>query len=223
MKNQLWIFGDSFSTQWKDMGVLGDRYMEYKGYSPKIFSNYLGTMLDMNVQQLGIGGADNFTMFDNIINNIDTITTGDVVIIGWSNPSRFRLEKNNKWITIYTPPEDSILPTHLTESYKFIDITTLEQIRVNRMSRLYWDEIVGWSKLLTTTFQLKGVRVIFWTPFVLCPDIFLKKQLLPNDWYIGTALTRLNVETKGVIDDPHFSEEAHQKLSEIIYQKIVSK
>jgi hypothetical protein len=221
MKNKLWIFGDSFSTQWEHMGALGDRYREYKGYPPKIFSNYLATMLNMDVKGLGIGGADNFTIFDCIINNIDYIATGDIVIIGWSSPTRFRLEKNNEWITILTPPEDSILPIHLIESYKFVDANTLQQIRVNRMSPLYWDEVVTWSKLITTTLELKGVKVIFWSPFVLlCTDFLRKKPLLPNDWYIGTALTSLNVETKGVIHDAHFSEEAHQQLADILYKKI---
>jgi hypothetical protein len=220
----LWIFGDSFSTQWEKMGELGVKYSEWKGYTPKIFSNYLSTMLSTDVTQCGIGGADNHTIFDSIITNIPNMTTGDTIVIGWSHPSRFRLVKNNKWLTIHNPqPIGGGLPMQLIEAYKFMDINTIEQIRVNRMSRLYWDEIIGWSTLLTTLFHLKGIKVIFWSPFVLCTDIHLNKQLLPKDWYIGTPLNRLKDETAGLINDAHFSELGHSKLADIIYEKIVSK
>ena len=209
----IWKFGDSFSTIWENMYGLGITYKEYKGYQPKIFSHYLSTMLDTTVNQYGNGGVDNNTIFDCIIDNIDSITTNDIVIIGWTEPSRFRLEKNNKWATIRNSDLN-------LESYKFIDITTLQQIRINRMSRLYWDEIVNWSKLISTIFELKGVKVIFWSPFALCTDVHLKKQLLPTDWYIGTLLNRLQDETNGVINDAHFSELGHAELANIFYTKI---
>jgi hypothetical protein len=212
----LWIFGDSFSTQWEGMGELGVKYSEWKGYTPKIFSNYLSTMLSTDVTQCGIGGADNYTIFDSIIANIPNMTAGDIAIIGWSHPSRFRLEIDNKWISVRNIQSE-------LELYKFVDMKTLQQIGVNRMSRLYWDEIIGWSTLLTTLFHLKGIRVIFWSPFALRADIHLKKQLVPKDWYIGTLLERLRDETAGVIDDTHFSEAGHKELADIIYEKILSK
>jgi hypothetical protein len=223
MKNKLWIFGDSFSTIWTRMGGLGDRYREYKGYTPKIFSHYLSTMLDMDVEQRGKGGSDNFTIFDTIIHNLNdnNISTGDIVIIGWSSPTRFRLEKNNGWITIHNPGGN--LPINLIESYKFMDINTLEQIIVNRTHSLYWDEVINWSRLLKIAFELKGIKVLFWSPFVLGTDKNLKKQLLPDDWYIGTDIDRLYNETNRIIDDSHFSETGHKKLADILYQKIVSK
>ncbi len=210
----IWTFGDSFSTIWEKMYGVGIQYKEYKGYQPKIFSDYLATLLNTDVTHYGIGGVDNNTIFDCIIDNVDSIATNDIVIIGWTEPSRFRLEKNNKWTTIRN--SDSNL-----ESYKFIDTNTLQQIRVNRMSRLYWDEIVNWSKLLSTIFKLKGIKVIFWSPFALCTDIHLKKQLLPNDWYIGTLLNRLQDETNGVINDAHFSESGHKELANIFYNKLI--
>lgn len=220
----IWTFGDSFSTMWENMTYnnLGERYKEYKGYQPKIFSQYLSNRLNMKVNQLGIGGADNYTIFDSIINNIDNMLGGDIVIIGWSHPSRFRLEKNNKWYTITDPtPIIDNIPKHLSEFSKFIDINTIQQIFVNRIHSLYWNEVINWSKLLTNIFELKGIKVIFWTPFVLCKDVMLKKQLLPDDWYMGISLNRLNVDTNGVIDDYHFSEESHQKLAGIFYEKII--
>jgi hypothetical protein len=183
-------------------------------------------MLDMKVEQRGIGGADNFTIFDAIIHNLNdnNISTGDIVIIGWSHPSRFRLEKNNKWLTIHNPqPIGGNLPINLIESYKFMDINTLEQIRANRLSPLYWDEVINWSRLLKIAFKLKGIKFLFWSPFVLGKDNTLKKQLLPDDWYIGTDIDRLHNETNRIIDDSHFSETGHKKLADILYQKIVSK
>lgn len=210
----LWIFGDSFSTQWEGMGELGVKYSEWKGYTPKIFSNYLSTMLSIDVTQCGTSGADNYTIFDSIISNIPNMNTDDIVVIGWSHPSRFRLEIDNKWVSIRNIQSE-------LELYKFVDVKTLQQISVNRMSRLYWDEIIGWSTLLTTLFNLKGIRVIFWSPFALRTDIHLKKQLVPKDWYIGTLLERLRDETAGVIDDTHFSEAGHKELADILYKKII--
>jgi hypothetical protein len=208
----IWTFGDSFSTIWEKMYGIGIQYKEYKGYQPKIFSDYLATLLNTDVKQCGIGGVDNNTIFECIIDKIDTITTNDVVIIGWTEPSRFRVEKNNKWNTIRNLE---------LESHKFIDINTLEQIRINRMSRLYWDEIINWSKLLSNIFELKGIKVIFWSPFALRTDIHLKKQLLPKDWYVGTSLNRLREETNNVINDDHFSESGHKELADIFYNKII--
>ena len=214
MKNQLWIFGDSFSTIWERMGGLGDRYKEYKGYQPKIFSHYLSTMLDMKANQKGIGGADNFTIFDYIIHNLNdnNITTGDIVIIGWSSPTRFRLEKNNQWVTLHMPQNNQ---------HQFIDVNTIQQILINRMHSLYWDEVINWSRLLKIAFQLKGIKFLFWSPFVLGTDSNLKNQLLPDDWYIGTDIDRVYNETNRIIDDPHFSEEGHKVLADILYKKIV--
>jgi len=224
MKNKLWIFGDSFSTIWERMGGLCDRYKEYKGYTPKIFSHYLSTMLDMKIEQKGIGGADNFTIFDTIIHNLNDnyIHSGDIVIIGWSSPTRFRVERNNEWVTLHNPqPNNGPTPDKIKNNqHKFIDINTIQQILVNRTHSLYWDEVINWSRLLKIAFELKGIKVIFWSPFVLGTDMNLKKQLLPKDWYINTSLNRLKEDTNGVIDDQHFSEEAHQKLAEILYKKI---
>jgi len=224
MKNKLWIFGDSFSTIWEKMGGLGDTYKEYKGYTPKIFSHYLSTMLEMGVEQRGIGGADNFTIFDSIIDTLNhsDITTGDIVVVGWSSPTRFRVERNNEWVTLHMPEKgNGPTPDKIKNNqHRFIDINTIQQILVNRTSSLYWDEVINWSRLLKIAFELKGIKVIFWSPFVLGTDMMLKKQLLPKDWYIGTSLNRLNKETNGVIDDPHFSEEAHYKLAGILYEKI---
>ena len=210
----IWTFGDSFSTIWEKMYGVGIQYKKYKGYQPKIFSDYLATLLNTDVNQCGIGGVDNNTIFECIINNIDTITTNDIVIIGWTDPSRFRVEKNNKWVTIRHVKSE-------LELHKFIDTNTLEQLCVNRMSGLYWDEIVNWSKLLTNIFELKGIKVIFWSPFALRTDIHLKKQLLPKDWYIGTSLNRLREETNNVINDDHFSESGHKELADIFYNKLI--
>ena len=210
----IWVFGDSFSTTWEKQGELGKQYSEWKGYTPKIFSDHLAIMLNTDVIQLGVGGLDNNTIFDSIITNMDTITSGDIVIIGWSHPSRFRLEKNNKWVTIRHVKSE-------LELHKFIDTNTLEQLCVNRMSGLYWGEIVNWSKLLTTIFELKGIKVIFWSPFALRTDIHLKKQLLPKDWYVGTSLNRLREETNNVINDDHFSESGHKELADIFYNKLI--
>lgn len=225
MKNKLWIFGDSFSTIWERMGGLGNRYSQYKGYTPKIFSHYLGTMLDMKVEQRGIGGASNFFIFDYIIHtlNDNNITTGDIVIIGWSSPTRFRIESNNNWVTIHQPQPNDLPPNYIRKNIqnKFISNNTIDEILVNRMHSLYWDEVINWSRLLKITFELKGVKVLFWSPFVLGTDSNLKKQLLPNDWYIGTSLNRLSDDTNGVINDKHFSEEGHQKLAHILYEKII--
>jgi hypothetical protein len=182
-------------------------------------------MLSTDVTQCGIGGADNHTIFDSILTNIPNMTTGDIIVIGWSHPSRFRVDRNNKWVTLCMPEKGDGPPPHLipNNQHSFIDVNTIQQILVNRMSQLYWDEIVGWSTLLLTLFNLKGIKVLFWSPFALCTDVYLKKQLLPKDWYIGTPLTRLKFATNGVINDNHFCEEAHQKLAEILYEKILSK
>jgi hypothetical protein len=81
---------------------LGQRYKEYKGYQPKIFSQYLSTRLDMKANQLGIGGADNYTIFDNIIDYLQLHYLGDRSDTKFWQDKPFKLtEFNNENLPLF--------------------------------------------------------------------------------------------------------------------------
>jgi hypothetical protein len=107
--SKLWVFGDSFTEGWdasmyyskEALPEWRSKYIDWKGYVPKVFNEILANKLNFETKNCGIGGADNYTIFHTIIQNLDKINKDDIVIIGWSSTVRFRIiDSNNKFKSI---------------------------------------------------------------------------------------------------------------------------
>lgn len=215
----LWVFGDSFTEGYNNFVTKHpnghriewrDKYINWKGYTPKVFDEILSNKLKIKSINKGIGGADNYTIFDSIIEVLEKIKEDDIVIIGWSTLSRYRLANQQNEFESITMWWQNASQTALERIG--ISQSTINDIMINRIdNKAYINEINGYIKLINHIFKTN--KVIHWSPFYINKSIGLKVIDIPK-------LESILNETKGEIDDLHFSEPAHFELAEHFYHII---
>lgn len=221
--NKLWVFGDSFSATNNKNNLESWRlkYKNWKGYTPLVWGDFLSLKIKHRLINCAIGGADNYTIFETIVDVIDTINENDIVIIGWSSTLRFRLiDKNNSFSTIR--PNNFNLDTTLfsqstllnTENFENISSKTITELIVNRDSVLFQYEVNRFIKIINLYLNNK-CKIIHWSPF----------QCINNNMNIIKIdslehLEKIVNETNGFIEDNHYSENGHRVLSEYFYDLI---
>ena len=206
----IWIFGDSFSVPFEthinnkcDWAI---EYSNYKKKIPKTFGSMLSELLKTDVTNLAIPGCDNYTMFHSYIKNIENIKKDDIVIMGWSEVSRFRLaNKLNTWTSIV-----SNFDYNLTDMENISNQTILE-VCANRLSDIYIDELKDFIKIMK--YSLPNNVIYNWSPF-----LNIRKSV--SDLENIIAPSGINIETNGLIDDYHYGETAHLNLAMYFYKKI---
>ena len=199
MKN-IWIFGDSYSDEFSEKHDWAKKYIDYKGYKPKNFGDFINDKSEYKVFNRAKNGSSNYSILDEIRDNLKNFQKGDIAIIGWTDNVRTRLINNlSFW--------HDVLP-HCTEALvnKFdnISMKTLEEILVNRDNDATIIEIDSW--ILFFKLNFKNYTFINWSPF----DVNYKFL----DYSMPLDLETIKQETKGQVSDNHFSENAHLKLSE---------
>lgn len=213
---KLWIFGDSFSATNKRNQIENWRklYIKWKGYTPKVWCEFLNDSLQLKLHNLSISATDNYTIFDTIIDSLDSISEDDIVIIGWTSTLRFRIiDKSNKFNTIR--PSDSGIHSTLEHTYEYdmISMNTINEILVNRDNELYQYELNRFIKIIGKSISCKNI--IHWSPFQKThPIIDIHRIELLND------LELIKDETMGHINDTHYSENGHKKLAKYFYDII---
>jgi hypothetical protein len=205
MERKIWCFGDSFTqlflpipghTDWRT------RYAKYKGYVPKSFSEVLAELTGCETINRGHGGADNFTIFEKIIDHIDQIAANDIIIIGWSNIARFRVANKLGSFSPVIPGSDIVLKD--ISKVSGMSKETLEEILINRSTNgCFVTEINKIIRLLK--FSFKDNVQIHWSAFSQ-NDRGLDVVSIPN-------VPNIDQETKGEIPDLHFNEDAHVILA----------
>lgn len=212
MNKKVWAFGDSFTQSMAPIPTLDDwrlKYSKFKGYSPKVFTDFLDEYGYECINR-GHGGADNYTIIDIIINHLDKINDGDIVIIGWSSISRSRLaNKFGKYTTILPGGDESFQK----ETAKLIGVSvkTVEDILANRTeSACYITELNRYIKLINHTFR--NNIVLHWSPF-----FFFHQGM---DVVSIPPIETIKKETDGEVQDSHYSENGHQTLAEHLNQLI---
>lgn len=213
MGKTIWTFGDSFTQSMAPVPRLKDwryKYSEYKGHHPKVFSEFLGDDYGYTCHNRGHGGADNYTILDIIINHIDQIKDGDIIIIGWSSIHRTRMSNIFGKFTTIIPGGDEAFKK---ENAKLmgISLNTLEEVLVNRFDgSCYVTELNKIIKLLNHTFR--NNIIIHWSPFYN----FHQGMDVVSMPYIQTILQ----ETEGKIEDSHYSENGHEVIAEHLNELI---
>jgi hypothetical protein len=214
MKNTLWVFGDSFShslkNQIKESWIT--KYTKWKGYEPDTFGDIISNKLNLELINLSMNGADNYSIFEKVCEMAFKIKEGDIIIIGWSRKTRFRVANNEKgeWNMIAQINEKL---GNDDELYKLISKNTIEQLLVNRDNILYANEVNNWTNLLNVTF--KNNIIINWT---WCEDEMDIHVLNLNYRRISTILQ----ESSGKHLEGHYGEIGHQHLS-YIFLDIIEK
>lgn len=203
MKKTLWLFGDSFTQSFiNNTNEWATQYVEWKEYAPKVYGEIISDKMGMELVNLGRGGSDNYSIFQSICDSSNLINSNDVIIIGWSSCTRFRLV--NKW-----DDWKSIIPMFDRNMSNLEDVsnTTLEEVLINRTKVKYAHEVHSWIKLLNLTFS--NNLIIHWSPL----DRIVSKN------YIGN-LTNITKETNGLINDGHYGEVGHLQLATIFIDMI---
>ena len=208
MKKCLWIFGDSFSDEFTppDYDNKSDfrrLYVNYKGYVPKVFGQLISEELNLEYRNRAEQGECNDGIFQNICDVSDEIKDGDILIINWSYPNRFRIaSKNGYWLRI--------VPNYEPDSKLLGDVSmnTINEILINRSSYLFIKEVDSKIKFIKNAF--KNNLIINWASF----NHEYKLALFLNEY------ESINKETNGVINDGHYSENSHIKLAEYFIEII---
>ena len=197
--NNLWIFGDSFSSKFINVKP---EYVELLGFEPRIFGNYISEEFNLNLKIIAKPSKDNYTIFHDVIDNLDEIQKNDVVIVGWSDVVRFRIsDLDENWMYI--------LPncTNDTEAYyAHFKPNELNKILVNRTSILYKKEINNFIKIINQT--IKDSFILHWSWLDYNDELNLD---LPFN-----SFPSITQQTHKEIIDGHYSKEGHLFLSEIM-------
>jgi hypothetical protein len=208
--NTLWTFGDSFTESFIKKSKYNDwklDYINWKGYCPKVYGEIISDKLKLHYINLAKSGTNNYTIFDNIISSLEKIQKDDIIIIGWSNTLRFRVATNiNTFSTIKPGCLDDILSKNSQAKYIDLSNNTLKEMCINRDNIIFINELNNYIKLLNFTFN--NNKIIHWSPFAQ------DRQGLSTTLKTLRKYESINDETNGVINDNHFSENAHKILSE---------
>lgn len=200
----VWTFGDSLTEGFKSGDLWARTYVEWKGYIPMTYGEIVADRFDYQIINLGKGGSDNYSIFEMFCKNINKFEKGDIVIIGWSDVGRFRLSNNNgRWTSIVPNFSNNI------NNIDNVNQNTVDQILVNRTSKIYVDEVNSWINVIKKS--LNGIKFISWSTFNngKIDGIFIKNIEL------------IMQETNGTINDAHFSELGQKTVAETIIGNIV--
>lgn len=195
---KLYVFGDSFT----DANIISNNksYLQWKGYTPDTFHQIISKELNLEVVNFSKSyGMDNYTIFQEICNNINQLDNS-IVVINWSEPIRFRMvdTSTQKWRTII--PESTMRLKRGLPYVNGVMDKTIDDIFINRENKLWITEINSWIDIINKA---------------LCNNIVIHWS-----WYNNTERETITEETNGIVNDFHYSEKGHQQLSKWILEKI---
>jgi hypothetical protein len=203
----VWTFGDSFTERYNPIFEWSKQYIDWKGYVPKVYGNFVSEMLDYDLQNLGKAGSDNYTIFETFCKTYSKIKDGDIVIMGWTSPVRFRLvNKFGKWTPLIPNFENYL------EDFDLISLDMVNQIFINRDHRQYIDEVNNWIKFINSACNNK--KIIHWST--------IKGEGELNTYHFF-EMEKIIKETNGEVNDMHFSENGQLELSKKLLEIIMNK
>lgn len=186
----IYVFGDSFSedTKKETKSSYIDRYFKYKGREVKFYTELLSEKLNHPIKNFSRGGMCNDYMFLEFMKNYKDIKSNDIVIFGWSNIQRILIPNNGMWFSNL-------------HGFKTLSQNTQDEIRIMRSDPLFVQRQLEIIDFINNCLS-SDITTIHWT------------------WSTIPHKNSLSIytETKGEIDDSHYSEEGHLDL----YQKILT-
>jgi hypothetical protein len=190
----IYVFGDSFSedNENKNKSSYIDRYFEYKGRKVKFYTELLSEKLNQPIKNFARGGVCNDFMFLEFMKNYKDIKSGDIVIFGWADISRFLIPNNEDWYSN-------------VHGCNILSQNTVVEIKMMRNDPLFVKRQFEIIEFIDNCL-LNDISTIHWTwatiPSVNCLTIYK--------------------ETNGKIDDSHYSEEGHLDLYQKILSQLKS-
>lgn len=156
---KIWTFGDSFTqgfpSQFDNDNPWANNYCKWKGFVPKVFGEILSLKFNLELNNLGKYGSCNDEIFQKFAENAHLIKPGDVVIVGWTYSTRFKIAADsNDFMTI----------SHVQEkqpAYTEMSMNTINEILYNRNKfSVYFRDVIGYMKIIRLI--CKDCLVIFW-------------------------------------------------------------
>jgi hypothetical protein len=205
---RIWTFGDSFTASFKPEPPITkivdwrNEYCEFKGYIPEVYGEVISRILDIPLMNMGLGGSDNYTILDTIIDSCDIIKEDDIIIVGWSSVLRYRLVNRNGIFRTLIPNSSK------TNQVEFFDVkqSTIDDLLVNRSHVNYIKELNKFINLVNHLFP--KTKIIQWSPFYSWAN-----NEGVNVQKINIDIMGINRETKNTVSDGHFSEQTHKDLA----------
>lgn len=193
--NKLWTFGDSFTEGYNPFYEWSEKYIEWKGYKPKVYGEIIAEELGYELVNRGLGGSSNQTILERICDSIDKIKSDDLVIVGWSSPIRIRLvDKWGNWQHIHPATIDKII------KIGEVSPESISEILENRYHLKYCQEVDSWVKLINKS--LNENQIIHW-----------KYHIEKINVHTITEKENIYKETDGLINDGHYSENGQKEVA----------
>lgn len=209
---RLWVFGDSFSDFYLPKRAViekqwGRDYCNWKGYTPKVYSEIIAEKLDLKLINRACGGVDNNYIIEEFTKECRNIKADDVVIFGWTSTARVRLvNRNNVWGYFIPSTESNAV---ILSGFDFISENTLMEVMLNRSHPNYVVELASWIRLIN--FSIKDAKIIHWS---WDPRLQSSKILIAEEY------EKIKEETNGLVNDLHWSESGHQQFAEVLIDEI---
>jgi hypothetical protein len=206
---KLWVFGCSISDLYDSETSLyywSEGYLKWKGYTPKHYSQIISEELGCELMNYGVSSTNNYAILQLICDNIEQISNDDYVIIQWTETNRFRLsDDNNEWINFVF---NHLQNKSELKNNKYLSIQTIQETLTNRLNTIYEDEVASWEKLIKS--KLNTDKLLIWYPF----------RHIGEYGRLLNSIENILTESKGVINDLHFSENGQIHLSNILLNKL---
>jgi hypothetical protein len=225
--NTLWIFGDSFSSDfdYNNLHQNHKTYMEIMGINHiPVWGTVIGEKLGLQVKNLAKGGSSNYQIFQDYCDSCHLIQSNDIVIVGWGLIDKFRISNNNSVVNIH--PND-------TRDYDNISKSTLDEIIKNRREiyngiDIWAGEVRGWERAMISMSENKNYKIYFWSTE---EDRLMKQDDKKNylcsesdksliHYLRDLGCLSMSQETNDVVGDSHFGLQGHNKQAEIFYNEI---
>ena len=250
MKNTLHVFGDSFTESTKSLFTAGPhaknstRLLYAKKYHNVDFyenwSTIMAKELNFNEKNYASTGGKNFEILgqgnsnESIICNLNeychTFKPNDIVIIGFTDISRFQWPNNN------SPGANSILPNQPLSNTEF-SVEEQRMLRILSIKRhghpFFKEQLEQQMKVFEVLSEYIGFHLYYWswandnTKYKNNQRISSKKWIIPTmefDDYInliskygGSTITQ---ETSGEIQDDHMNKKSQSIHSKIFLEHI---
>jgi hypothetical protein len=196
---------------------------------PTMLANKLGCDLKNYAGCNSNEGNSNFSIFNNICNNLIEFKKDDIVIIEWTFMERIKFvnEKTNNMLNV-------LASHHFDIDDKTKD--ALDVMMINRSHELWIKELFTHQKIINKVCELIGVNLYYWTidPKILEYKMNDKtengnylilnelKNTKKNYTQYVSDLGGLNIsnETNFKIKDNHLGFLAHKILSDLFYEHI---
>ncbi len=213
---KLWIFGDSNSALYTDHTMAAQKwivpYVELLGHTPKHFTELLSEKLELELVNLGMGGSDNYTIFETLYDNLHKIDReNDVIFVGLTDHTRFRIARQKEGGEYFRS-----VTVGGNNSNLGVSEDTINEVLVNRMSYLFVREFEIqmniYKRLLT------GYNVYFWSLFDGLREVKGVINVMKLGYlYKKGNITTIRQETDGEINDGHLGEKGNALFADLLH------